>query len=172
MQYLVIDGMTIPLKGGISGGTGGPAYSDTDIYSTEEQMIGYWIDKKPLYRKVIQTQTPTAINALEDIISADDLEALNLDFISKLEAMAQMSTGSYMSVPNYFSDGSTTYSYCFGISYSSSGSIKMSVSNSMNAAQPCYVILEYTKTTDSPVESIPTASSLMSTMVTEGLNDI
>lgn len=40
-----------------------------EVYSTNEQVIGTWIDGKPLYRKVIQGTTP----AMNDTILTDIL---------------------------------------------------------------------------------------------------
>ena len=45
-------------------------------YSTEEQVIGTWIDGKPIYRKVMSLQSSTAG---EHLISFSDL---NADFIT------------------------------------------------------------------------------------------
>ena len=39
-------------------------------YSTEEQVIGEWIDGKPLYEKVVDLGIDTTITANKDIITA------------------------------------------------------------------------------------------------------
>lgn len=36
---------------------------DLDVYSTSEQVVGTWIDGKPIYRKVIETTTPSTGNS-------------------------------------------------------------------------------------------------------------
>lgn len=33
-----------------------------DVYSTEEQVIGRWINGKPLYRRVIESPSPSQVN--------------------------------------------------------------------------------------------------------------
>ena len=42
--------------------------STNDIYSTEEQVIGRWIDGKPLYRKVIMANNYSIPNRAEQTI--------------------------------------------------------------------------------------------------------
>ena len=45
---IVSDGKVLEVSGGVS----------QDIYSTEERVVGRWIDGKPLYRKCYQMTTP------------------------------------------------------------------------------------------------------------------
>lgn len=170
MQYLVIDGITIPLKGGISGGTGGPAYSDADIYSTEEQMIGYWIDKKPLYRKIFQVTSPaTSSDTATTEVAA---YSANVETVVDVRGIIYPSSGHVTAMPYRHTSSEWAYvAYNVASHASYPNSLRMAVGSSRTNT-PCTITLEYTKTTDSPVESIPTASSLMSTMVTEGLNNI
>lgn len=40
-----------------------------NIYSTKETRIGTWIDGNPLYRKVVETTSPTSINSAADIVT-------------------------------------------------------------------------------------------------------
>lgn len=51
-------GMELRYKDKVLGGDA--ASASQEVYSTEETRIGTWIDGKPLYRKVILTTTPTA----------------------------------------------------------------------------------------------------------------
>ncbi|MBQ8044104.1 MAG: hypothetical protein IJ272_08175 [Clostridia bacterium] len=53
-----------------------------DVYSTQEQRVGTWIDGKPLYRKIIKAQCPettkNGTNALQQVYIGD---SVNISFI-------------------------------------------------------------------------------------------
>ena len=52
-----------------------------NTYSTNEQIIGKWVDGKPLYRKVIDLNCP---KCTKEGVSADantDVSSLNIDYI-------------------------------------------------------------------------------------------
>lgn len=55
------------------------ANSVTTKYSTEEQIIGTWIDGKPLYRKVIAGTT--SLNENGERITSINLSSLNIDIM-------------------------------------------------------------------------------------------
>lgn len=42
---------------------------DLEVYSTDEKQIGVWIDKKPLYRKVIEVTSPSSANTNTTVYS-------------------------------------------------------------------------------------------------------
>lgn len=125
-------------------------------YSTEETKIGIWTDKRPLYRKVIFSTTPTSIGNFvylgkisEETITATSIIASTTD-----------TSGSQISIPfivqnpgessprmvmiNLTSDGTGLYGY---------------VTYSGYAGRPLILILEYTKPSDEPVQEIETLSS-------------
>lgn len=52
---IVIDGKEAEVVGGANGGGSG----SENVYSTEETVIGAWIDGKPLYRKVFTAIVPS-----------------------------------------------------------------------------------------------------------------
>lgn len=60
-------------------------YSEADLnktkYSTEEQIIGNWIDGKPLYRKVLTASMPQVITDGTIVTSTIDLRVSNLDMV-------------------------------------------------------------------------------------------
>ena len=43
-------------------------------YSTEEQVIGTWIDGKPLYQKTILTTSPGALNTTVTVLTATTID--------------------------------------------------------------------------------------------------
>ena len=109
-------------------------------YSLDEQIIGTWIDGKPLYRKVYLCKTPSS-NTSENVVDITDLDYETL-------------TNLYSIIGNYVvSNVSTCYSASGFHATTSLGLIdgrsyiRMVVYNAfhnMNAT----VIIEYTKTTD------------------------
>ena len=61
---IVIDGKEAEVIGGANGGGSG----SENVYSTEETVIGTWIDGKPIYRRVIEA---AAINGNQIAIVED-----------------------------------------------------------------------------------------------------
>ena len=114
--------------GGGSGSSGGGG----NIYSTEEQVIGTWIDGRPVYRRVISNQL-------------FDIGFTNIT-----------SEGIYDQIihqTGYFKNGNEKYSLprlisgsLIEISISSTNDIR--IENQYNATYPITFIIEYTKTTD------------------------
>lgn len=51
------------------------------VYSTNETVIGTWIDGKPLYRKVIDLNCPTCPRDGTDDMANTDVSSLNIDYI-------------------------------------------------------------------------------------------
>lgn len=105
-------------------------------YSTNEQVIGKWIDGKPLYRKVIEITNPQNTNT--NYFSTTSLDIKNVVNIKVMVKNSQtgMSVGPYYdSAENYIVMIVSTANYLrgrFGIAL---------INNFVN----CYVILEYTK---------------------------
>ena len=52
-----------------------------EVYSTEEQVVGTWIDGKPIYRKVISLNCPTCSDNGVFADATTDVSSLNIDFI-------------------------------------------------------------------------------------------
>ena len=109
------------------------------IYSTTEQVIGTWIDGKPIYRKVID------FGALPDNTTKYVAHNIAFDNLIDVKAIAKRTTDSY-SFPLPFVDifGSTPSRIALAVN-SSDVLINTYIDRSNLI---CYVILEYTKTTD------------------------
>lgn len=108
-------------------------------YSTEEKQIGYWIDGKPLYRKVYE-----GITASSGGVTNADSNFANKDIVHRYGEIKcdtnnanSIQIGCYVN-NNYYSGaylyGSTLYIY--------------HPSNSNFYNKPYYLIVEYTKNTD------------------------
>lgn len=138
---IVINGKTVEIPSG--GGDGGA--SAGEVYSTEEQRIGTWIDGKPLYRKVY-TGTTGASGEVKNIGVI-----LNLDNLINLFGILKTSSKNFVSLS--FSQGG--YYTTLGINADTNMVYVLSNSQT-HLNSPVTVIAEYTKTTDEPVLSTET----------------
>lgn len=111
--------------------------STSATYSTEEKVIGKWIDNKPLYRKVIsigtvsttEVATPTGITNIKEVID--------------LKGGGTMTAGQFLKWGFENSGG-----FCSCYYELSSNKVKSIVSTTNYKLKQAYAILEYTKTTD------------------------
>lgn len=123
-----------------SGGSGG------EVYSTEEQRIGTWIDGKPLYRCVFLVTSPassgdTAILALDPTIE-----------VKKIDGMLYTSEDDASISPVNFSHSDGASIACWF--KQSSHVINMRVGVEVQTKRPVELYLEYTKTTDTAAVSL------------------
>lgn len=109
------------------------------IYSEEEMKTGeYWIDGKPIYRKVF---TGTLTNAGINVIA--DLSSLNFKTIIKIDLISNNTDP--ISSQYYESTASNFRCYIMP----SNKSLRITVGSSYPTLPLDYaIILEYTKTTD------------------------
>lgn len=122
--------------GGNSGGG-----SPSEVYSTEETIIGTWIDGKPLYRRVLNATTPASGTPIVSYNSWGVKEIVKL-------------TG-YITPPGnggrYYLPGiwANSQEYFFVDNEISHKEILLVTGNSSTFRNsPCVLIVEYTKTTD------------------------
>ena len=123
-------------------------------YSTEERMIGYWTNGKPLYRKCFECNLALA-KGWNTIAS---VSSLNIDEIVKVNG-----SGTYglidKSVYPFIYNSSTLYN---GFLLRDGNLIIYDTNSSTTAADKNYlnkVVIEYTKTTDSPISNNNTYST-------------
>lgn len=109
-----------------------------EVYSTEEQVIGTWIDGKPLYRKVINCGQPNN-NSLKQIST----NITSCDCITRIDGILIKSDR----------DAQLKIPYITGTKYleidvMKSGTQIRMLTNDTWDDYTAYAILEYTKTTD------------------------
>lgn len=117
-------------------------FSRADLYSTDEKMIGRWVDGKPLYQKTIH---PSLANN-----SYIDISSLGCEYLDVFNVKYKQKSNGSGSIPFLGSN------FCSFISEYSNGSITKIITLNSNsyitdANYDAYVTLQYTKTTDSPV---------------------
>ena len=114
-------------------------FNKSDLYSTDEQLIGRWIDGKPLYQKVINCgATPSRVCTFPHGIS-------NLETVVLLRGIGRINER-WDFLP-YPTPDSITYQVRLDILKSSN--IRFSYGSGADLYQEVYVIIQYTKSTDS-----------------------
>lgn len=117
-----------------------PSCTSQDIYSTEEQVVGRWIDGKPLYRRVFQGNNITKYGAwtiwLKDAIP-------NVSYVSKIRTTYTRATGFV----------NCEFTNIVSTEISNTGDILLYMENGASSFSgiPITVTVEYTKTTDEGV---------------------
>ena len=115
-------------------GPAGKDGSENQIYSTDETVIGTWINGKPLYRKIIKTSVKQGVQKIYDVSN------MNLDDIICMNGSLSQSEGSIVHIPY------GTSSNDFAVVYYPKSSNQIEINTSR--AGIVNIILEYTKTTD------------------------
>ena len=109
-------------------------------YSTDETVIGKWIDGKPIYRKVINSTCPSK-SATWATISSN----LNADEILSYTGYIEFSTSEH----KLLAVGTSQFTY-FQLN-KTSHELQIATNDSGFFGKPIKVIIEYTKTTDGGV---------------------
>lgn len=108
-------------------------------YSTDEQVVGTWIDGKPLYQKTIETQSPSELNTMVNICSAPT----NMDKLISLDGYLYLSNSVF---PVNVYVNSTNMIACW--IRDQKQSVGMRIGSDAFISVPVIVTLLYTKTTD------------------------
>ncbi len=119
-----------------------------EVYSTTEQKIGVWVDTKPIYRKVINTIAPSEIATWTTVGILSNLDELINIYGSLTGADGRKLT---------LNSGEPGYEIC--TTYLSPN-IEMKIGADNWANKKVYIIIEYTKTTDSPTAIVSGAQAL------------
>ena len=108
-------------------------------YSTDEQIIGKWIDGTTnVYEKIIQF---TSAASDTQII---DLSSLNIDKLISIDGVID---GGTIQVPLNFYNGSNNYLNAFYIHDENNNGIQFTVNASWAGNKSAFAIIRYTKTT-------------------------
>lgn len=110
-----------------------------NIYSTNEEVCGIWVDSKPIYRKVITINNPTRPSHREDVSS------LNIEQITLLRGLFNEDASSHtFPVPEFGTDETRFY-----LSYEGKEkTIYYEAGSKYGYTGKLIIIIEYTKTTD------------------------
>ena len=109
-----------------------------DVYSTDEKIVGKWVDGKPLYRKSYEVTSPSKLNSSTVLFTySSDMEIQDIDGCI-LALDENVPVNFYYTANNYIS--------CW--SNYKNKQIKMYISNSAYVSRPATITILYTKTTD------------------------
>lgn len=122
--------------------SGGSITPGDEVYSTEEQRIGTWIDGKPLYRRVYKLTTPSSTSGG---VTIGTIEA-NINVVS-IDGYMITSVGVHQPINSVY--GGNTVG-----TVTRDTNIKMIVTHGDYTSRPCWVVLEYTKTTDTATTAL------------------
>lgn len=109
-------------------------------YSTTEQVVGEWIDGKPIYQKTVSFTTPSTINTDTNILTITNGKSV-VDF----KGIITRSDGGQMFIGSNYPNQSNSI---FFTTTSSAITAYFRVEISTDTSRPAYITLEYTKTTD------------------------
>lgn len=112
------------------------------VYSKEEIRIGTWIDGKPLYRIVLQGRTPSSAGTTGAAVAT----TTNNKHVKNMYGMWEYSGSTYVlpiNLPGIPGQENVSVRCWYRNGY-----IEMATTNSAYTNKPCWIVLEYTKTTD------------------------
>lgn len=111
-----------------------------EIYSTEETVIGSWIDGRPLYQKTVQFTSPNNTGGT-NVVYTDDNANKPID----IEGFLISSSNDYipLNMPTVGSGGNGIY-----CGYYNESKYVMAVGVATFTNRPVYMTIKYIKTTD------------------------
>lgn len=135
----VVDGLNSISATNALSANQGRILNDRFNYSTEEKVVGTWIDGKPIYRKVIN------FGALPNATTKRVAHNIsNLKSIIKIEGIADRGDGFFQSIPLVYRSSDNAYNASLAIE-----GTDISIQTNQDRSEfSGYVTLEYTKTTD------------------------
>ena len=116
-------------------------YKEQNTYSTEEQIIGTWINGKPIYKKTFnEIIGPTVQNTWQDAV---DVSSLNIDLVLNIYGSSFTGTDYYIPLGCSGQGGSIFVQAIYRLSSQTIQILSQANTNCTN-----YITMEYTKTTD------------------------
>ena len=118
-------------------------------YSTEEQVVGTWIDGKPVYQKTIAISDNVISTGNNEIAhNISDLDTIIYAFGEYTRANGDL--GFCVSIPV----NTNAFTYAVSLRGYTSSKILLEIGSAYNGTgriTECHITLQYTKTTDTPV---------------------
>lgn len=131
-------------------------FDKANLYSTDEKIVGRWIDGKPLYQKTLSGVIPNGINIDQDLeISTSDLDIEQCINISHCHDGSGGNSAIMVGSAGYMYPTPTA---SLMVWFNGGNDSKIIVRRKENSAtglgggSTIYVTIEYTKTTDSAME--------------------
>jgi len=131
-----------------------------DVYSTTEQVVGTWIDGKPLYRRIMTGTIPsTSANGTYANITSDIAD--NIDFAYIELQIAERTDNIVVNFPRVYASFSSQAYAQSNCSITSAKKLQVSNTTTELNAGTYYVWVNYTKTTDTATTNSLNTTRLM-----------
>ena len=121
-------------------------FENEEIYSTNEMVIGRWIDGKPLYRKVVTGAVGTVSSDGTIINTSINVGISNVDTIFIKNAYVNNGNNRLFPIP--YSNDNGYWIKVYPLSGANYPNLRIGCNASTFSTNPVTVIVEYTKTTD------------------------
>ena len=134
-------GTATPSTAGLMSASDKEKLNNVTEYSTDEVVVGTWVDGKPIYRKCFTVTSPSALNTSTNVVDITDLHIDNMisDYFSIVSVGHNISSSTNNSNAIMF----------VRLNFNDTGDwLTMLVSNSGYLSSPTIIVIEYTKTTD------------------------
>lgn len=116
-------------------------------YSTNEKVVGTWIDGKPLYQKTVSSAFGTISTNFTPVSNTLDLTDLNIEHIRICDSMYTASNGGIFVIPTAYQLTSSE-AVSFARIYFESNKLWIQGNKTAMSECPVIVTIQYTKTTD------------------------
>ena len=129
-------------------------FSKGDLYSTDEKMIGCWIDGKPLYQKchyVLIEINATSTEILMPSVFPNIENIIKLNVLHRINSTASGETSIYKPAPTYTGAYELFGNYQISKQFAENITLRITTKENPSKTQSFMVICKYTKTTDSPI---------------------
>ena len=131
MSYNLVDPTTGDLTR-VAGNAANADLKEMNVYSTEEKIVGTWIDGKPIYRKCYKITLEKNLVAIDTIANVDTYLGCKGSYIS--------SSNNKLAIPWIGANKEYT-----DVLIDASGNV---ITTSSLTGTNCVIVIEYTKTTD------------------------
>lgn len=121
------------------------AIGSENEYSTDEKIVGSWIDGKPLYQKTYQLTFGSIVDKTSTTVS-EDISSLNTEFCKVADAQFIDGDNGCAPISTWYSSGNFYFLRAF-ISNEGTKLLKISTNRDYFSNKPVFVTLQYTKTT-------------------------
>lgn len=137
-KYIKKDDITIADK---------EVFDTENLYSTDEKIIGEWINGKRLYQKTFYVSTPTAANAWGNVKNVGN----DIEQMVSFNAVMSLDDKTFIPIPHSEVDSLT------GIRLQqSTGNIQIYTQQANFLNKPVYITMKYTRISDKPIDtSVP-----------------
>lgn len=119
-------------------------------YSTDEKIVGTWIDGKPLYQKTIVDTMPTIASSGTRASKVITLSS-DIDFVCNMYGVLNRSNGTIVPIGEYYNqETGNVPSFAMMTSglVDNTRTLFVASSTVSDSERPIYVTIQYTKTTD------------------------